>query len=169
MITFLFTLYQKNRFKLKPEQFESKVKEACIWKAWSSAGSTNRFFLTRWTTSATSAIPGRRRYLFCFVSGSKKLDKVIVKLRPHTLDCWSEADLLDQIHQTSLVLHSPSLPFLTSKEVWWIWSKRSASDQQSSVCGRSFTSRWPTFVVLVLNFEFCFFPPSEIKQGWVMN
>ena len=64
-----------------------------------------------------------------------------VKLRPHTLDCWSEADLLDQIHQTSLVLHSPSLPFLTSKEVWWIWSKRSASDQQSSVCGRSFTSQ----------------------------
>ena len=64
---------------------------------------------------------------------------IIIKLRPHTLDCWSEADLLDQIHQTSLLVRKGREGLWRTKEVWWIWSKRSASDQQSSVCGRSFT------------------------------
>ena len=64
--------------------------------------------------------------------------RVCLKLRPHTLDCWSEADLLDQIHQTSLLVRKGREGLWRTKEVWWIWSKRSASDQQSSVCGRSF-------------------------------
>ena len=42
------------------------------------------------------SIPSRRRYLFCFVSGSKKLDKVIVKVSPQCCcdDFWESTAVI---------------------------------------------------------------------------
>ena len=43
-----------------------------------------------------STIPSRRRHLFCFVSGSKKLDKVIVKVSPQCCcdDFWESTAVI---------------------------------------------------------------------------
>ena len=79
---------------------------------------------------------------------SKKKKKCFIKLRPHTTDCWSGPDtFLIPVYQIpDLISESPNLlslpqspPFLTNKEVSWIWYKV-WSDQYHAACGRSFTA-----------------------------
>ena len=103
-------------------------KSRCIW--WRLWVSNPSFFSLK--------SPNLRK----FCTNLARSEVLTFKLRPHTTDCWSGPDtFLIPVSESPNFLSLPQslLPFLTNKEVSWIWYKV-WSDQYHAACGRSFTA-----------------------------